>query len=132
MGAFSDTPVLLATGTILPYRFVKLSGENKGAVCAAGTGTNIVVGVTDGSTKAFNNGNHCESGDPITLQGGDVVLIEASDAITYGVRVVPTTDGKGVACATTATFMVGYVALETAAAAGAIIRCYKTCSAISA
>jgi len=129
MGAFSDTPVLLATGTILPFRFVKLSGENQGAVSAATT--DITVGITDASTKAFNSGNHCESGDPITLQGGDVVLIELGGTVAYGERVGPTTAGKGAKIATTAAQICNYVALESGTT-GLIIRLLKCNSALSA
>lgn len=129
MGAFSDTPVLIATGTILPYRFVKISAENSGTVST--TTTELVIGVTDGSTKAFNNGNHCESGDPITLQGGDVVLVEASAAIAFGERVGPTTAGKAVKISTTVSQICNYVALESGGA-GLILRVMKCNSALSA
>jgi hypothetical protein len=124
MGAFSDTPALNSTGTILPFRFVKLSGVNTGA--AATATTDILLGVTDGSTKAFDSANHAVSGDPITLQGGDVLLVSASAAITAGDRVGPTTAGQAITIATKASQICNFVALETAGAADQVIRIFRT------
>jgi hypothetical protein len=130
MGSFSDTPALVATGTIAPFRFVKLSAENSGAVATATT--DIIIGITDGSTNAFNSADHCVDKGPITLQGGDVVLVEASAAITYGDRIGPTTAGKAITISSTSAKLINFVALETASGAGVIIRAFRTCSAISA
>ena len=122
MGSFSDTPALIAGGTILPYRFVKpsTSADDTGLVSAAIT--TPVLGVTDGSTKAFNSGNHAETGDPITLQGGDVVLVEAGGSITRGAMVESDSVGRAITQSSTAGLNYnGYVALQSAAS-GTIIR----------
>lgn len=121
MSSYSDTPSLVASGNCNPYRFVKVSGRNTGITCSAIT--EIAVGVADGSTKAFNSSNHAESGDPINLQGGNIVLVEAAEAITAGTRVAPSLNGRAqIAVATQ--FAYG-IALEPAAAAGEIIRVFK-------
>jgi hypothetical protein len=122
MGSFSDTPALIAGGTILPYRFVKPSTSADDTGLAAAGITTPVLGVSDGSTKAFNSANHAETGDPITLQGGDVVLVEAGGNITRGAMVESDSDGKAItATTTTGLNYQGYVALQSAAS-GTIIR----------
>lgn len=121
MAAFSDTPSLVASGTCAPYRFVKVTGRNQGLTCAAIT--EIAVGVADGSTRKFDSANHAETGDPISLQGGDVVIVEAAEAITAGARVAPSANGRAqVAVATQ--FAYG-IALEPAGGAGELIRVFK-------
>jgi hypothetical protein len=122
MGSFSDTPALIAGETILPYRFVKpsTSADDTGLVSAGIT--TPVLGVTDGSTKAFNSANHAETGDPITLQGGDVVLVEAGGNITRGAMVESDSVGRAITQSSTAGLNYnGYVALQSAAS-GTIIR----------
>lgn len=121
MSSFSDTPSLVAGGTIAPYRFVKVSGRNTGAAIAAVT--DIAVGVADGSTRKFDSTDHAIAGDPINLQGGNVVLIEAAAAITAGAVVAPSGNGRAQVAVSTQ-FPYG-IALEPAAAAGEIIRVYK-------
>jgi hypothetical protein len=122
MGSFSDTPALIAGGTILPYRFVKPSTAADDTGLAAAGITTPVLGVSDGSTRAFNSANHAETGDPITLQGGDVVLVEAGGNITRGAMVESDSDGKAItATTTTGLNYQGYVALQSAAS-GTIIR----------
>ena len=128
MGSFSNTPSLVAGGTIAPYRFVKVSGRNTGVQCTAITET--MVGVTDGSTLAFNSADHAVSGGVINLQGGEVVLIEASAAISAGALVGTSANGRAVTAATTA--KVYGVALEPAAGAAEIIRVFKNSVYVSA
>jgi hypothetical protein len=122
MGSFSDTPALIAGGTIAPYRFVRPSTSADDTGLQSAAITTPVLGVTDGSTKAFNSANHAETGDPITLQGGDVVLVEAGGSITRGAMVESDSDGKAITqSSTTGLNYNGYVALQSAAS-GTIIR----------
>jgi hypothetical protein len=121
MSSYSDTPSLVAGGTVAPYRFVKVTGRNTGAAIAAVT--DIAVGVTDGSTKSFSSTNHAETGDPLNLQGGSVVVVEAAAPITAGDRVAPSANGRAQTLAATQ-FPYG-IALEPAGSAGEIIRIYK-------
>ena len=137
MGSFSDTPSLVAGGTILPYRAVKVSARNTGVVAAANT--DFVVGVTDGSTKNFSSSNHAEDKDAISLQGGAIVLVCANGNtvnIAAGDLLLATTAGAFVkGTAATASFAASrawYVALEPAAADGLIIRAMRLGAAIVA
>jgi hypothetical protein len=121
MSAFSDTPSLVAGGDISPYRFVQVTGRNTGSAISAIT--QVAVGVTDGSTKSFDSALAAAAGDPINLQGGNVVLVEAAAAISAGAVVAPSANGRAQTAAATQ-FPYG-IALEPAAGAGEIIRVYK-------
>jgi hypothetical protein len=121
MSAFSDIPSLVAGGDISPYRFVQVTGRNIGS--AISSITQIAVGVTDGSTKSFDSALSASVGDPVNLQGGSVVLVEAAAAISAGARVAPSANGRAqTAVATQYPFG---IALEPAGAGGQIIRVYK-------
>lgn len=129
MGSFSDTPALIAGGTIRPYRFVvaSTSADNTGEEAA--NGTTAIVGVADGSTRRFDSANHAETGDAINLQGGDVVLVQCHTATvpTRGALVQAHTDGTARTADTgagPARRFQGYVALEDGAS-GRIIRIQK-------
>jgi hypothetical protein len=137
MSSFSDTPSLVAGGTILPYRAVKVSARNTGVVAAANT--DLIVGVTDGSTRKFDSANNAESGDSINLQSGAIVLVTANGNTTNiaaGDLLIATTAGafvKGTAATSTfAATRAWYVALEPAAADGLIIRAMRLGAAVVA
>lgn len=137
MSSFSDTPSLVAGGTILPYRAVKVSARNTGVVAAANT--DFIVGVTDGSTRKFDSANNAETGDSINLQSGAIVLVTANGNtanIAAGDLLIATTAGvfvKGTAATTTfAASRAWYVALEPAAADGLIIRAMRLGAAVVA
>jgi len=125
MGSFSDTPALIAGGTILPYRFVVSSAAADDTGLQASNATAGVVGVSDGSTNGPLSGNHAVSGQPITLQGGadGTVLVEAGGNITRGSMVQSDSDGKAVVAATSPAglYYQGFIALQSAAS-GTIIR----------
>lgn len=132
MGSFSDTPALIAGGTIRPYRFVVASTAADNTGLEASNGTTAVVGVTDGSTRRFDSSNNAETGDAISLQGGDVVLVQCHTATlpTRGALVQAHTDGTARLADTSAAGgsgerrFQGYVALEDGAS-GTIIRIQK-------
>lgn len=130
MGSFSDTPALIAGGTIAPYRFIRIDTTGPTATTDDNTGVQVslpadnVIGVSDGSTNGPTSANHAIDGQPITLQGGDVVLVECGGAVSRGSRVQADTDGKAVTAVVTAgpAFRYqGYVALE-AGSSGLVIR----------
>jgi len=132
MGSFSDTPAAIAGGTIKTYRFVRVDTTGPTTTTDDNTLVQVslpehnVVGVTDGSTRRFDttNGDHALDGEPVTLQGGDIVLVECGGAVSRGGRVQADSDGKAVSAVVTAgpAFRYqGYVALE-AGASGQIIR----------
>lgn len=127
MSALSDTPGLIAGGTIGPYALVYLSASADATALVATATTRFVVGVTDGSTRQFDSANHAIAGDPVTLQGGDVVLVKAgTGGVTAGDILTADAAGTVVTAGTTATASGALnnhtlIALETGAA-GAIVR----------
>jgi len=124
MGSFSDTPALIAGGTIAPWRFVVSSTAADDTGLQASNATTAVLGITDGSTNGPLSGNHATTGQPITLQGGadGTVLVECSGNITRGALVESDADGKAqTATTTTGTRYHGFIALQNGAA-GLIIR----------
>lgn len=126
MGSFSDTPSLTAAGNVNPYRAVRASsgtGYTRHSGSESSAATDFIVGVADGSTKAFNSSLHAEAGDSISLQGGAVVIVQtgSATAISCGSLLKLHTDGR---------FVVGggasdvnwAVALEPSSAANTLIR----------
>ena len=128
MGNFSNFPNLVSGGDINPYRFVTVSGaDNTGDQASANT--DIIIGIADLSTKAFDSALHAAAGDPISLQPGFVMQVECGGTIAVGAQVQSDADGKAVtATLTTGTFQQGMVALQ-AGVTGTIIR---VCHALSA
>lgn len=124
MGSSSDTPALIAGGTIAPYRFVKASTLADDTGLQASEITTPIVGVTDGSTNGPLSGNHATVGQPITLQSGSngTVLVECGGTITRGAMVQSDGDGKAVTATTTSGLNYqGFVALQSGSS-GLIIR----------
>ncbi len=127
MGSFSDTPALLAKGTIAPFTFVKADSSNDDCGLQASANTDTIFGVSDGSTNGPTSANHAVTGEPITLQGGDVVLIKCNSSpgtINPGTMLEAASDGTCKAATVTAgpaRRFHGYAALQ-AGAAGLVIR----------
>ena len=116
------SPNLIAGGTILPYRIVKMDTTAFQGVASTAAG-DYVVGVTDGSTRRFDSANHAESGDPISLQPSNCVQISAGGTITAGQALKATTAGQAVATTTSGDVAL-FVALE-GAASGQIFWAYR-------
>jgi len=116
-------PNLQSGGTINPFRFVNISAAFTGI--AATAGTEIPVGVTDGSVYQFDKSAHAVSGTPITLQPSNTVQVEVgTGGVSAGDFLMPGTGGTAVTLATAGNYGT-YVALE-AGAAGEIIRAFRT------
>jgi hypothetical protein len=127
MADFGFTPNLIASADILPFRFVKVSGAFTGAKCDAGT--DIPVGVTDGSVANFANTQsgflHASSGLPISLQPSNTVQVEiGTGGVSAGDFLMPDANGRAVLLATAGNYGT-YQALE-AGAAGEVIRAFRT------
>jgi len=118
MASDGTVPNLTSSADISPYRMVKVSGIMTGA--AATAGTDVVIGVTDGSVSTYNGTYNAPSGSVINFQQGPCVQIEAGGAISAGGSIMPTTGGKGLAATGTGKYG-SYVALQTAAADGEVI-----------
>ena len=116
------SPNLVAGGTILPYRIVKMDTTAFQGVASTAAG-DFVVGATDGSTRRFDSANHAETGDPISLQPSNCVQLTASTSITAGQGLVPTTAGKVTPVTSTNTAL--FVALEGASGDNVIFWAYR-------
>jgi len=117
----SIQPNLEAGGTIRPYRFVKINtgADNQGLESDA---NDTIIGVCAGSTRQFDSANHAEDGDVISLQAGNIVMVECGGTITRGGPVESDADGKAVAqTVNTTNRRIGGFALESGAS-GEIIR----------
>lgn len=124
MADFGFTPELIASGTILPFRLVKISGAFQGAACTAIT--DYPCGVTDGSVNKFDGTNHAESGQPITLQPTNTVQVEigTGGCAAGDFLMAVASDGGRAGTAAGATARSAYIALE-AGAVGEVIRAWR-------
>jgi hypothetical protein len=122
MAEFGFLPQLTAGGTIAPNRFVTLSGTFLGVQPTAITA--ICVGVTDQSTRAFDNTtDHAIAGDQIEMQPSRLVQVECAAGINAGSRVATSTNGRAqVAVATQVPFG---IAVSTTTAAGEMLWVYQ-------
>ena len=116
------SPNLVAGGTILPLRVVKMDTTAFQGVASTAAG-DFVVGVTAGSTRRFDSANHADTGDPISLQPSNCVQLTASTSITAGQGLVPTTAGKVTPVTSTNTAL--FVALEGASGDNVIFWAYR-------
>lgn len=123
MADFGFMPQLTASGTIAPNRFVTISGAYQGAQVSAIT--QIAVGVTDQSTRAFDNTtDHAISGDEISLQPSRLVQVYSAAAITAGAAVAPSLNGRAQTAVATQ-FPFG-IAVTGASAADELIWVFQT------
>lgn len=106
-----STPLLQASGNILPFRFVELSGAF--TATQANAASDRVLGVTDGSINLFNGTYNAVSGGPVNLQPSDSVQITAGGSVSAGNLL--TSDSSGRAVAGTTGQMCCYMAFEDAA-----------------
>jgi hypothetical protein len=94
MGTAGYVPNFRAGGTIYPYRVVRMDTTAAFSAVTANDPAQIVLGVTDGSTRAFNSTEHAAAGGTVSLQNGRFVQVTAASAVTVGDLLKATTDGK--------------------------------------
>jgi hypothetical protein len=116
MGIAGHTPNFTAAGTILPFSCVEATTTDPFKVVVATAETDIVLGVTDGSTRAFDSTNNALAGDPVVLQNSEFLQLRAGGTIAIGDGLCPTTNGAVI----TATSRIQFVACE-AASSGEIL-----------
>ena len=123
--AHQISPNLVSTDDIHPYRAVAATGSADNA-CREANAIDICMGVAGGDTKSHDSTHHAEDGDQVSLQPGNVVLIEAGGAITRGGGVMTDSVGRGVAATGTGAANIYHlgIALESAGGAGEIIRMF--------
>jgi hypothetical protein len=93
MGIAGHTPNFTAAGTILPFSCVKAGTTDPFRVQVATLEDEVVLGITDGSTRAFDSTNHAVAGDPVVLQNSEFVQLRAGGTIAVGDGLRPTTNG---------------------------------------
>jgi len=124
MSDMGFTPNFIASGNINPFRFVEINTSTAFTGQQANAASDNVLGVTDGSVKRFDASVHAAAGDPITLQPSNTVQVEAGDVIST-IGTLLTSDSSGRAVAGAGGNICYYMALETASAAGEIIRAFR-------
>lgn len=124
MSDMGFTPNLQASASVLPFRFVTLTGAFTGGPATAIT--NVAVGVSDGSVYQFDKSEHAISGTTITLQPSNTVqVMVGTGGVSAGNYLMPEAGGDGKAVvAAGATAVSNYIALE-AGAANEIIRAFR-------
>jgi len=124
MSDMGFTPNFISSGNINPFRFVEINTSTAFTGQQANAASDNVLGVTDGSVRRFDATVHAAAGDPITLQPSNTVQVEAGAAIsTIGSLLTSDSDGRAVSAG--ASTVCYYMALETAGAAGEIIRAFR-------
>lgn len=123
MADFGFTPNLIATGNINPFRFVELGTATPFTGSQANAGTDLVVGVADGSVRRFDASVHAAAGDPISLQPTNTVQVECGGNVTTGALIASNASGQAVVASGAGT-VACYVALE-GGASGEIIRAFR-------
>jgi hypothetical protein len=122
----NSSPNFVAGGTIAPCRFVSMSATGQTpadhtvfqATAGAGTEGDLVDGISQEGTRAFDNSTQAATvGDHLRVHGpGDVCLLElGSGGCTAGQLLKADANGKGIAC-TTDQDRVGARALQSGAA----------------
>jgi hypothetical protein len=110
MGIAGHTPNFTAAGTILPFSCVKAGTTDPFRVQVATLEDEVVLGITDGSTRAFDSTNHAVAGDPVVLQNSEFVQLRAGGTIAVGDGLRPTTNGAVIV----ATARIQFVACDAA------------------
>lgn len=93
MSTAGYVPNFKANRTIYPFRVVRM-GASAFTALTADSPTQIVLGVTDGSTRAFDSTEHATAGGLVSLQNGRFVQITAGGTFAMGDLLKASTDGK--------------------------------------
>lgn len=93
MSTAGYVPNFKANGTIYPFRVVRM-GASAFTALTADSPTQIVLGVTDGSTRAFDSTEHATAGGLVSLQNGRFVQVTAGGTFAVGDLLKASTDGK--------------------------------------
>jgi len=114
------TPALRAIEDILPFRLVKIADRGE-CDYADTTSSSVVVGITDGSNRRFDDANHASSGEPVRLQPGNVLQVEVGAAVTVPATLTVSASGLAVEGTPGSVVIFGH-ALEDATAGNQIIK----------
>ena len=111
MSNAGNTPNFTAASTVQPFSCVKVSTTSGFQADPATAETDVVVGITDGSSRLFDSSAAAISGGVLSLQNGQFVQLTAGGTITVGDGLRPNSTGTVV----TATSRAQFVACESAA-----------------
>ena len=111
MSNAGNTPNFTAASTVQPFSCVKVNTTSGFQANPATAETDVVVGITDGSSRLFDTSAAAISGGVLSLQNGEFVQLTAGGTITVGDGLRPDTTGTVV----TATSRAQFVACESAA-----------------
>lgn len=113
-------PALVASGNILPFRAVKMSGEHKGAQCGS---NEVAIGLARGGTNyaplngIISTNYAAQEGQPISLIGdGEIGFCVSGASFSAGNKLKSDTNGKLVPVANSGKENVVAIALEDAGA----------------
>lgn len=110
MVGFGAIPLLKATGSILPFRFVELSGAF--SCQQANAVGDRILGVTDGSVNGFEATYNAQAGEGVCLQDSRTVQVTAGEDVA--VTNPLTSDSAGRAIVGQNGVRCSYIALEGA------------------
>jgi len=111
MSNAGNTPNFTAASTVQPFSCVKVNTTSGFQANPATAETDVVVGITDGSSRLFDSSAAAISGGVLSLQNGQFVQLTAGGTITVGDGLRPNSTGTVV----TATSRAQFVACESAA-----------------
>jgi len=111
MSNAGNTPNFTAASTVQPFSCVKVNTTSAFQANPATAETDVVVGITDGSSRLFNTSAAAISGGVLSLQNGEFVQLTAGGTITVGDGLRPSSTGTVV----TANNRAQFVACESAA-----------------
>ena len=121
MGTAGYVPNFRASTAVNPYRAVCMGGSPF-TVRAADDPSHVVLGVTDGSTRAFDSSINAAAGETVSLQNGRFVQVTAGAACSVGDFLKATTAGKLIPADGDRAF---FQACESAAADNEIIWAFR-------
>ena len=97
--SYFERPSLEASGTILPWRFIALSGDNKAA--QAGNASELVMGISHEAGREAPIPNLASNPTAILddefayYGGGETTFLQMAAAHPFGTKLVPDANGKG-------------------------------------
>lgn len=92
MTTAGNTPNFIAESQVLPFRLVEITAGQPFTVRPfSGDRKDAMIGITDGSVRAFNSTVHANAGEPVVLQNSEFVqltcgataVISAGDLLQY-------------------------------------------------
>jgi hypothetical protein len=84
MGTAGYVPNFKAGSTVYPFRVVRMDTSAAFTAIPATDSAHIVLGVTDGSTRAFDSTEHAAAGGTISLQNSRFVQVQSNGTIVVG------------------------------------------------